>query len=236
MSHRSPVKVSRRKFLKSGFMSGTALALSGCLVPKPHFTAGAPAAAGTPTDLHNLHVNDIHSQLNSALVGEIAVPGSIDECQSILRGARTRGKVISVAGGRHSMGGQQFADDSLLIDTRGMKRVLGFDREKGLLDVEAGIEWPELIQYLHQKQDAQNDQEGQARQWAIVQKQTGADKFTLGGSLASNVHGRALDQKPIIANVESFRLLDATANCVSAAARRTRSCFAWPSADTDCSA
>src|SRR5262249_42665143 len=69
-------------------------------------------------------------------------------------------------------------------------------------DVEAGIEWPDLIQYLHR------EQEGQSPQRAIVQKQTGADKFTLGGSLASNVHGRALDQKPIIANVESFTLLD----------------------------
>src|SRR5262249_16250372 len=88
------------------------------------------------------------------------------------------------------------------IDTRSMKRVLGFDRKRGLLDVEAGIEWPDLIQYLHR------EQEGQSPQWAIVQKQTGADKFTLGGSLASNVHGRALDQKPIIANVESFTLLD----------------------------
>ena len=59
-----------------------------------------------------------------------------------------------------------------------MKRVLGFDRSRGLLDVEAGIQWPELIQYLHQ------EQEGSENQWAIVQKQTGADKFTLGGSLA----------------------------------------------------
>src|SRR5215471_6577147 len=202
MSHRSPIKLSRRRFLQTGFMSGAALYLSGCLVKKPHFTAGAPAAAGTSG---SLHVNDIHSQLNASLVSEIAVPGSIDECQSIVREAKKTAKTISIAGGRHSMGGQQFADDSLLIDTRGMKRVLGFDRDRGLLDVEAGIEWPELIQYLRQKQ---NDQEGQARPWAIVQKQTGADKFTLGGSLASNVHGRALDQKPIIANVESFTLLD----------------------------
>src|SRR5205085_10119641 len=100
------------------------------------------------------------------------------------------------------MGGQQFADGSVLIDTRGMARVLEFDRDKGLLHVEAGIQWPELIQYLHQSQ------EGQDRQWAIVQKQTGADKFTLGGSLASNVHGRALTQKPIVGNVQSFTILD----------------------------
>ena len=181
-------------------MSGAALCLSGCAIKKPNFANTTPLA---PADRKSLSVNDIHSQLNATLVGEIAVPGSIDECQSILRAARKTGRAISVAGGRHSMGGQQFADDSLLIDTREMKNVLSFDRERGLLDVEAGIEWPELIRALHR------EQEGQAHQWAIVQKQTGADNFTLGGSLASNVHDRALDQKPIIANVESFTLLDA---------------------------
>jgi len=200
LNHRSPLKLSRRKFIKTGFMSGAALCLSGCLIKRPNFSASAPPA---PASLPgSLGVNDVHSQLNSCLVGEIAVPESIDQCRSIIQGARAKGSVISVAGGRHSMGGQQFADDSLLIDTRSMKRVLGFDREKGLLDVEAGIEWPELIQYLHQQQD------GQEHQWAIAQKQTGADKFTLGGSLASNVHGRALTEKPIIGNVESFTLLD----------------------------
>jgi len=193
------MRISRRKFLSSGFMSGAALCFSGCLIKKPPQFTDVVLPSRLPT---GLRVNDIHSQLNSAQVREIAVPASIDECRGIIQNARKSGKVISVAGGRHSMGGQQFADDSLLIDTRGMKRVLGFDRERGLLEVEAGIEWPELIDYLHR------EQEGQALQWAIVQKQTGADKFTLGGSLASNVHGRALKERPIIGNVESFTLID----------------------------
>ena len=180
-------------------MSGAVACLSGCVARSPKFGAATPTASSTPP---GLRVNDVHSQLNSALVREISVPGSIDECQSIIQNARRHGKTISVAGGRHSMGGQQFADDSLLVDTRGMKRVLGFDRARGFVDVEAGIEWPGLIQYLRR------EQEGQDHQWAIVQKQTGADNFTLGGSLSSNVHGRALTERPIIANVESFTLLD----------------------------
>lgn len=156
----------------------------------------APAPEGVP-------VNDVHSQLNPAWVHEVSQPGSVDECRVLVRRASQAGKAVSIAGGRHSMGGQQFADRSLLIDTRSLNRVLNFNRNKGVLTVEAGIEWPELIGYLHQQQDEKE------HQWAIVQKQTGADKFTLGGSLASNVHGRALDQKPIIANVESFTILDA---------------------------
>jgi len=52
-------------------------------------------------------------------------------------------------------------------------------------------------------------QANSAKQWGIAQKQTGADTFTLGGSLSSNVHGRGLTMKPLISNVESFNLINA---------------------------
>ena len=101
------------------------------------------------------------------------------------------------------MGGQQFATDSICIDTRSLDRVVSFDQERGLIEVEAGIQWPKLIRaYL----DAQGDS---VKQWGIAQKQTGADTFTLGGSLSSNVHGRGLAMKPLISNIESFTLIDA---------------------------
>jgi FAD/FMN-containing dehydrogenase len=51
-------------------------------------------------------------------------------------------------------------------------------------------------------------QPGQAKSWGIVQKQTGADRLTLGGALSANVHGRGLALRPIIADVESFTLMD----------------------------
>jgi FAD/FMN-containing dehydrogenase len=101
------------------------------------------------------------------------------------------------------MGGQQFATDSICTDTRSLDRVISFDQERGLIEAEAGIQWPKLIRtYL----DAQRDS---ANQWGIAQKQTGADTFTLGGSLSSNVHGRGLAMKPLISNIESFTLVNA---------------------------
>ena len=101
------------------------------------------------------------------------------------------------------MGGQQFATDSICVDTRALDRVISFDGEHGLIEVEAGIQWPKLMTaYL----DAQT---GREKQWGIAQKQTGADTFTLGGSLSSNVHGRGLTMKPLISNVESFTLISA---------------------------
>ena len=43
----------------------------------------------------------------------------------------------------------------------------------------------------------------------IAQKQTGADRLSIGGAVAANVHGRGPRMRPIIADVESVTLLDA---------------------------
>lgn len=102
------------------------------------------------------------------------------------------------------MGEQQFGTDTLLIDIRKLSRVLHLDRERGILEVEAGIEWPALIEgYLA----AQN---GDRQPWGIAQKQTGADRLTICGTIAANAHGRGLTMKPFIGDVESFVLVDAT--------------------------
>src|SRR3989475_9020535 len=82
-------------------------------------------------------------------------------------------------------------------------RVLGFDAARGLIDVEAGIQWPELMRHLV---DAQ---QGAAQQWGIRQKQTGADRLSIGGALAANAHGRGLLFKPFVGDVESFVLVNA---------------------------
>ena len=149
-------------------------------------------------------VNDVHSQLNRTRVRSVLIPRAENELIEIVKLAARTSTPISVAGSRHSMGGQQFATDSLCIDTRKLAGVLSFDRERGFIEVEAGIQWPQLIRkYL----EAQNDG-GPA--WGIAQKQTGADALTLGGSLSSNIHGRGLTMQPLISNVESFAFINAS--------------------------
>ena len=46
--------------------------------------------------------------------------------------------------------------------------------------------------------------------WGIAQKQTGADRLTMAGTIAANAHGRGLQMKPFVSDVESFVLVDAT--------------------------
>lgn len=148
-------------------------------------------------------VNDIHSQLNATTAHRVVQPTTVAEIQAAIAAAAAEGRAVSIAAGRHAMGGQQFGAGTVLLDMNRFNRVIAFDAEAGVVEVEAGIQWPELIAYLL---EAQSDRE---QQWGIIQKQTGADRLSIGGALAANVHGRVLSRKPIIDDVVSFTLVDA---------------------------
>ncbi|HEX9395532.1 MAG TPA: FAD-binding oxidoreductase [Burkholderiales bacterium] len=148
-------------------------------------------------------VNDVHAQLSSARVFAIELPADLDGVRKAFELAKTEEKNICIAGGRHSMGGQPFAEDGVLIDTRKLSRVIGFDIERGQIEVESGIMWPQLLAHLAAAQ------RGRDTVWSFAQKQTGADRMTLGGSLSANIHGRSLTLAPFINDIESFRLLNA---------------------------
>lgn len=182
---------TRREVL--GLAAGAASGLA-CF---PEFSGPAAAA------VTGAYVNDVHSQLNPALVDRIARPQSEDAVAAAIKSARAAGKAVCIAGGRHAMGGQQFAGGAVLIDTRKMRRVLRLDPARGVVEAEAGIQWPELVERLVSRQ------RGRPRPWGIIQKQTGADRLTLGGAIGANIHGRGLKLRPFIGDVESFTLVDA---------------------------
>lgn len=148
-------------------------------------------------------VNDIHSQLNPTRVREVASPASLDALRQATESAWRRRLPICAAGGRHCMGGQQFATDAVLLDTTRLSRVLQFDADTGRVQVEAGIQWPRLMDDLADRQN------GTTQPWTIAQKQTGANRLTVGGALGANVHGRGLCMAPFGADIESLTLLDA---------------------------
>jgi FAD/FMN-containing dehydrogenase len=180
---------NRRDFLKLG--------AAAALTALPRSRASADASVGVA-------LNDIHSQLNRTVVDRVVSVTSVDDVRAAIRAARAGKKSVSVAGGRHAMGGQQFGAGAVHVDMTGLNRVLAFDQERGIVDAEAGIQWPQLIGHL------ESAQVGKPEQWGIVQKQTGADRLSLGGALAANVHGRGLSFKPIVDQVESFTLMDHT--------------------------
>ncbi|MCZ6895418.1 MAG: FAD-dependent oxidoreductase, partial [Gammaproteobacteria bacterium] len=199
--------MKRREFLQAAGAAGATLgaAWPRCLL-----------ADGQPTDVL---VNDVHSKLNATRVQAIRRPVSIDALPDLVRASKKEGRAISIAAARHAMGGQQFGARTILLDLRGLNRVLHFDRKKGEIEVEAGIEWPQLIKYLILAQS------GQWPQCGIIQKQTGADRLSIGGALAANVHGRGLLRKPFIDDVISFTLIDADGNVHTCSRRENSELF-----------
>jgi FAD/FMN-containing dehydrogenase len=154
-------------------------------------------------------LNDVHARMNPAVPALQRRPQSLPEIRRAILHARQRGLAISIAGGRHAMGGQQFLQGGMALDMRGMNRIVDFDHEQGLITVEAGATWPELMRgYLSR-------QAGRAMQWGIRQKQTGADSLTIGGAIAANIHGRCLAYPPFSADVESLQLLRADGDLVT---------------------
>ena len=146
-------------------------------------------------------VNDHHSCLNPTHVSQIRNPRSAKDLENIVKEAARSSQQVAIAGGRHAMGGQQFLTDGILVDMTSLNKIIAFDRQKGLIEVEAGIMWPALIDYLKQTQiDAE-------LKWTIAQKQTGCDLLSIGGALSANVHGRGLNKAPIVSDVEEFNIV-----------------------------
>jgi FAD/FMN-containing dehydrogenase len=159
------------------------------------------AGSCVPAHQESVSLNDIHSRLNQTTVAEYREPRTKAEIVSLVRRAAETGRSVSLSGGRHSMGGQQFGEGTLHISLSRYNRVVAFDEQRGLVTVESGIQWPDLMAWLIDNQD------GKPRPWGIRQKQSGADKISVGGSLSANAHGRGLSFKPLVADVEAFELI-----------------------------
>jgi FAD/FMN-containing dehydrogenase len=148
-----------------------------------------------------VELNDVHSELNATRVERVLAVHTREELRAAILEAAHLEQAVSIAGGRHSMGGQQFGTGTLNLDLRPFEQVLELDRQRGLVRVEAGIRWPELLQALERLQPDADPF------WTFRQKQTGADALTIGGALAANAHGRGLCFPPLISDVESFELV-----------------------------
>jgi FAD/FMN-containing dehydrogenase len=184
-----------------------------------------------------LVLNDVHSQLNPTPVDRVLRPASVDDVRAAITQARRRSQPLSIAGGRHAMGGQQFAAGALHLDMTGLADVIGADAERGLLHIGAGATWPRILAAanamrgpsvapgrpkpltahwdtkwpLQGRGGSERSERGGTdhRAWAIRQKQTGVDEVTLGGSIAANAHGRGLLMPPLVDDIESLVVVDA---------------------------
>jgi FAD/FMN-containing dehydrogenase len=180
-------RIKRREFLKG--ITATPFAAAAARLPAPRLPEGEL-------------VNDVHTGLNPTWVSKIVRPASAAEVESLVRDCHKRGVALAISGSRHAAGGQQFAANALLLDMRAMNRLVHLGADTGILHVEAGIEWPELIHgYL-------DLQQGEPL-WGIRQKQGGADRMTLGGTISANAHGHSLGAGPVVGDLEWIEIVTA---------------------------
>jgi FAD/FMN-containing dehydrogenase len=146
----------------------------------PHF-AGPPIAPGVqalepPIRLAQRGgtINDASCVDRTPIYG-IAKPSNEDELRKLVSFARDHGLKLSIAGARHSMGGQAFFTNALVIDTGNLKQ-MSLDATSQLLTVQAGATWHDVLGYLH------------PRGFSVKVMQA-IDLPTVGGSISVNGHG-----------------------------------------------
>ena len=135
-------------------------------------------------------VNDV-TNLNPVQVSRIATPRSGGEIADLIR---EWPGVISVGGGRYSMGGQIAAADSLHLDLRGMNRAVWFDPAGRRVRVQTGMRWRDLLDLID------------PYDLSVKIMQSYSD-FTVGGALSVNGHGRYVGLGPVINSVNRIQLV-----------------------------
>ncbi len=114
------------------------------------------------------------SCLNATPVhGHVAVRSERDVVDA-LSYARDHGLKVAAAGARHSMGGQAFAKDALILDMRGFSAI-AFDAASKTVTVQPGATWHAIQNTLHPLH--------------AVKAMQSTDIFTVGGSISVNAHG-----------------------------------------------
>ena len=148
-------------------------------------------------------LNDVQSRLNATRVARAVAPASADEVAAVIGEAAALGVPVCPAGALHAMGGQQFAEGGISLNSSSLAGIGALDRDAATVWIQAGAKWTEIVEWLRR------EQAGERRPLTIIQKQTGADALTIGGALSANAHGRVLGRKPIVDDVAAFRITGA---------------------------
>lgn len=193
-----PRRPRRRKVLLAVVGAGLLLA---AFIARPAWFLVRTAIRDQP-DMAELPTGQLDdaSRLNAMPVAEFwEIPAEPDEAVTALRGllerARRERLPVSIAGARHSMGGQSLVRDGIVIDMLPLRH-MELDPARDVLRVGAGARWSEVLAYL----------DPYGRSIGVMQSN---NSFTVGGSISVNCHGWQHHHAPIAATVNSIRLMTA---------------------------
>jgi FAD/FMN-containing dehydrogenase len=146
-------------------------------------------------------INDA-SHLNKTAIYGIVKIETEDDIRNALDFARQNSLRVSCAGQQHSMGGQTFTHDGLVLDLRGFNRIK-LDKERRVVNVQGGVRWWQLQRLL--------DSEGLA-----VKAMQSINIFSVGGTLSVNAHGIDPVPGPIAPTVRTMRVMLSNGSIVQA--------------------
>jgi FAD/FMN-containing dehydrogenase len=160
-----------------------------------------PDSAALPWSQRGGTINDA-SCLNRTPIRGIVEVRQIDDVRKALAFARQHKLRVSIAGVRHSMGGQAFARHGVVLDMRNFNRIV-LDGQRATVRVESGASWHDIQKAIHPK-------------WAVKSMQS-TDIFTVGGSISVNAHGMDHRSGSVGRSVRSMRVMlaDGTVRNVS---------------------
>ncbi|MBE7186208.1 MAG: FAD-binding oxidoreductase [Methylobacterium mesophilicum] len=136
-------------------------------------------------------LNDASSLSDTPVYGVVEV-ASEDHVAEALRFARENGLKVSTAAVRHSMGGQAFDDNALVLDMRKFNRIR-LDADAKTVTVQPGATWHAIQNVLHPR-------------FAVLAMQS-TDIFSVGGSLSVNAHGMDHHAGAVANTVRKLRVM-----------------------------
>ena len=153
--------------------------------------ADRPESSGVRWAQRGGGINDV-SCLNPTPVDGIVDVKEVNDVSQALAFARANGLKVSIAGARHSQGGQAFAPKAVVLDMRGFKR-MSLDEATRTLTVQSGATWHDIQNTLHPR-------------FAVKAMQS-TDLFTVGGSISVNAHGMDHQAGSVGGTVRSMRVM-----------------------------
>lgn len=137
-------------------------------------------------------INDISCLNATQIYGLVKIEKEEDIRNAILF-ANDHSYKLSLSGVRHSMGGQAFFKDAVILDMTHFKQ-MSVDEKTKTLRVQSGATWHDIQKYLHSKGLA-------------VKAMQSSDIFTVGGSISVNAHGMDHHVGSLGSTVRSMRIM-----------------------------
>ena len=136
-------------------------------------------------------INDVSCLDRTPVYGIVRIT-RVDDIRNALQFARENGLKVSMAGVRHSMGGQAFYRNNLVLDMKRFDKI-ELNRSRRTITVQSGATWHDIQEFLHPR-------------FAVKSMQS-TDIFTVGGSISVNAHGMDHLAGSVGSSIRSMRVM-----------------------------